>query len=320
MHLDTTVAPQLLLALRDIEVAEDRCSVRMRNRTLTGDSPRSLQQTLASAMYQLLHTGRDTENRAVRVRRDPAFERELARAVPHQETDLTVILHAAPEEGADATQLLVERDGVRVWVPTQAVQGRPQFVPGERLRMRASTMRPALSPGFFLVTGSRRPAPGVPLLRIYVHVRDAGSAGRIWSAVLGRLEDAGAHYNAKILSAPEQYPRQDSLVIYVSGESAPVGQYIADAIGGMPGVGPGTSPFTRTLAQGVAVSWEPNDPRPGATGLSFGQHRAGALAEALMTVAPNASSLERERVIADAFRAANIDPADPSRNLDSPAL
>ncbi|MEV6861386.1 T3SS effector HopA1 family protein [Streptosporangium subroseum] len=42
------------------------------------------------------------------------------------------------------------------------------------------------------------------------------------------------------------------------------------------------SVFCRRIGPGVAIAWEPDDARPAMRGLSFGQHRAGVLAQALL--------------------------------------
>src|SRR4051812_43082698 len=61
----------------------------------------------------------------------------------------------------------------------------------------------------------------------------------------------------------------------------------------------GGEPALRRDRRRSAIAWEPADTRPGMSGLSFGQHRAIAMAIGLSGEA-------------------NIDPAAPARNLDSP--
>ncbi|HWM38613.1 MAG TPA: T3SS effector HopA1 family protein, partial [Streptomyces sp.] len=93
-----------------------------------------------------------------------------------------------------------------------------------------------------------------------------------------------------------------------------------EKVSGVPGLVPSVSPFARELAPGVCTGWEPEDPRPGQAGLSFGQHRALALAEGLLAVRGRPAGAERHASVAEALTAAGIDPLEPSRNINSPEL
>ncbi|MFD7552808.1 T3SS effector HopA1 family protein [Streptomyces sp. NPDC059578] len=76
-----------------------------------------------------------------------------------------------------------------------------------------------------------------------------------------------------------------------------------------------TSVFARRLAPGVTVAGESDDSRPQTRGLSFGQHRAIVLTQALVRAGPQPLSPARA---ADALREARIDPLAPYRNTGSP--
>src|SRR5699024_4584249 len=66
----------------------------------------------------------------------------------------------------------------------------------------------------------------------------------------------------------------------------------------------------------VSVAWEPADPRPGMSRLSFGQHRASVFAKALVDAKKQGEPVVP--FLKSAFVAANIDPLTPFRNLTSP--
>ncbi|MDA5284372.1 T3SS effector HopA1 family protein [Streptomyces sp. Isolate_45] len=310
------LAPALADALARIHLSADGLTATVGPRTIEGESTRELQQRLGAALYEVFHTGRaeaDTRPRRM-APRDHGFERELAAAVPHREVRRTGVLLRAPQEPAGG-EALVSWDGVRVRVPVDRLTADGPLVPGTGVSSPASPVRPALSPGFFYAMGSREPGFGDELLRVYVHLTDPGRAPRIWGTVLERLEAAGAGYHAKVLSGPADYPRRDALVVYLGGESWGACHTVADAVRDLPGTAPDTSVFAHRLGPAAAVAWEPADPRPGAGGLSFGQHRAAALAEAAVRAASDAGTGAHA-----AFGGAGIDPGAPYRNLASPDL
>lgn len=315
----TTAAPalpgRLVRALKDVHVTEDGSTARLGARTVTSDNPREMRRLLAEAVYDVLHAGQDVDKAELPLNlRDEGFERELAAAVPHRATTTRVrTLEPGAHDDAGTGPLLVERDGVRVWVPRdQVVEGDPT-VPGGILTLRVAALRPALSPGFFMVDGSAPRPRGDRTLRVYVHVTAAEHAAPVWGPVLARLEADGVPYRSKALSARALYPRRDALVVYLTGEAADAAGCVADAVKGVDGLGAETSVFTRELAPGVSVAEEPDDPRPAMSGLSFGQHRATATAHALLDAAAGAGPLEA--LLVDALREAGADPAEPYRNL-----
>ncbi|MFF4318409.1 T3SS effector HopA1 family protein [Streptomyces sp. NPDC001568] len=329
---DAALAPALADALAGIHLSADGLTATVGPRTIEGESTRELQQRLGAGLYEVFHTGRaeaDTRPRRM-APRDHGFERELAAALPHHEITRTGILlgaprtptgiGASPAPEAPAPEALVSWDGVRVRVPVDRLTADGPLVPGAEVRSPASPARPALSPGFFYAMGSREPRFGDELLRVYVHLTDPARAPYVWGAVLARLEAAGAGYHAKVLSGPADYPRRDALVVYLGAESWGACHTVADAVRDLPGTGPDTSVFAHRLGPAAAVAWEPADPRPGAGGLSFGQHRAAALAEAAVRAAAAAGSDTDADPTRSAFAGAGIDPGAPYRNLASPDL
>ncbi|MEU9026244.1 T3SS effector HopA1 family protein [Streptomyces sp. NPDC048383] len=334
---DAALAPALADALARIHLSADGLTATVGPRTIEGESTRELQQRLGAALYEVFHTGRaeaDTRPRRM-APRDHGFERELAAALPHHEITRTGVLLRAPQppttdrgarvpeapaSEAPVPEALVSWDGVRVRVPVARLTADGPLVPGAEVRSPASPARPALSPGFFYAMGSREPRFGDELLRVYVHLTDPARAPRVWGAVLERLEAAGAGYHAKVLSGPADYPRRDALVVYLGAESRGACHTVADAVRDLPGTGSDTSVFAHRLGPAAAVAWEPADPRPGAGGLSFGQHRAAALAEAAVRAAAGAGSDTDAHPARSAFAGAGIDPGAPYRNLASPGL
>ncbi|GAA0617518.1 T3SS effector HopA1 family protein [Streptomyces crystallinus] len=304
------LAPRLVEAARGVTVAPDRSSATVGGKRIDADSSRELRRLLSNALYESLHAGLDLEDADLPFRlRDAEFERALAAAVPHAETVLRGPVHAVGESA-----YVVELGGVRVRVPADRIRTEGELAPGAVVAVANTSRRPALSPGFFLVEGTR-PHRSADLLRVYVHITEWTAAPGIWRTALEHLEEHAVTYRAKIISSKHLYPRRDALVVYLDSASSHAATALADALGHLPGVGGDTSVFTRRLRPGVATAWEPRDSAVGMDGLSFGQHRASVLAQALIETAEDPSALAA--VLHDRLTEANIDPADPSRNLDS---
>jgi hypothetical protein len=182
--------------------------------------------------------------------------------------------------------------------------------------------RPALSPGHYLVDGPTGRLRGTPILRVYLHLHSPAEAPARWHDILTALNDASVRYRAKIISTPGGYPRWDAMVVYLGPGHWHAAALIRDAAAGRPGVGRESSLFAHPLASGVAAAWDPNDPRPGHRGMSFGEHRARATAEALLRDADSDTDSDTDLAtgLAECFTAASIDPVRPARNNDSPGL
>lgn len=270
---------------------------------LVADSRPHLEARLTEWLYTHLHAGLADRNIALALaKRDRWLEQALSAAVPHSWAPVRAVLRSIGES------LLVERDGVLVHVPSDAAVRIPAV--GEPVDLLVPPARPALSPGFLFVNGSRAVDLSDAALRVYVHVSDEDSAVEVWRAVLQTLESNSIAYQAKVLSRARQYPRRDAVVVYLpSADAAPL---VADAVHDLPGVLDETSVFAERLAHGVATASEPSDARPGKAGLSFGQHRCVVLAHALLEAADRGEP--SEPAIVRAFLDAGIDPANPARN------
>lgn len=296
----------------EVTVSADLLHARVADREIVEVEERDLETKLGLALYEVLHLRRSRQVPVhARMVRDAAFEQRLAAAIPHDGIRLPTVLHRRDDEHDLA---LVEWAGVRVWVDGDRVREDPRG----RAVLHAPPEHAAISPGFLLAHGSAALVDDGPLLRAYVHVADAGAAETIWGVALRAMEAAGVAYRAKISSVPWFYPRSDTLTIYLPRGSWAAGRLVADAVRGLDGLGRRTSAFCHRLAPGVAVAWEPADRRPGRQHLSFGEHRAGVVARALVESAR--TGRQWREVLAAEWRAAGVDPAAPWRNTHSPDI
>jgi HopA1 effector protein family len=302
-------------ALRTIRVDPDCRSATVGRREVTGADLPSLRQQLAAAIYDELHAGRQPLDVPPGWSlRDPAVEARLRDVLPHRETARDVRVLDLGQELA-----LVRLDGVRVWVPRTAIAARQGPVrAGSVATVLVPAWRAALSPGFFLADGTRPCPAKEPIVRVYVHLITAEAAHDVWHAVHGLLAEIGIGYRAKVVSWPPMLPRRDGLVVYLAERDREVARGIAAVARRVAGVGPISSVFAEPLAPGVAIAWEPADPRPGMAGLSFGEHRAIALADGLVRYAKRCADGAPASVhdsVRCAFTQAGIDPGNPARNL-----
>ena len=316
----TTVAlsERLVEVLSTVDHTPGSLQVAVGEDRLDADSSRDLRQTLSGHLYHHWHTRlAAAEDTKTRFYRDAEFEQILAAHTP-MTTALRqgTLVPGSPEPAADGSPITVVLDGVRVVVPAASVVRRAN----RNVTLRVDARRPSLSPGFFLVDGSRgRFAPGTPPLRVYLSIARMESAPPVWHTVLTALEHGGHHYRAKIGSAPRLYPRADAFVVYLDGANLDLWDgdgsgAVADivrAVDNDPDLGTHSSVFARPVARGVALASEPADPRVGMSRMSFGQHRCYAVATGILDTTSDADMFVR---VHDALVAASVDPADPSRN------
>ncbi|MEU8568025.1 T3SS effector HopA1 family protein [Streptomyces pathocidini] len=289
---------------------------RVGTREVNAESLEDLKRRLATALYEVLHAGGpEATGPDSQALRDPGLERRFRAAMPHHSTRSRATVLAAVDSGSSTC--VVGLDGVRVRVPLARLPD-PLPPPGTPVTVRHDAARPALSPGFFLVHGSAGRVGSGPILRVYTHLTCPDAAEDAWAALLRHLEEQTVPYQAKILSCPRQYPRRDAAVVYLSPRFRHVATDLVRVLAGTKGLGESTSCFTEELSPGIATAHEPDDSRPGAAGLSFGQHRTAAVAEGLIAHAESPGT-PRAAAVAASLVAAGIDPADPSRNLRSPA-
>ncbi|MEN3306011.1 MAG: hypothetical protein V7603_2213 [Micromonosporaceae bacterium] len=270
---------------------------------------------LARALYHAWHTGLPPDGpRRLPGPPDPAFTQRLTAGVAHRVTPTP----AQPEPSVAVPRpgtAIVRVGGVLVRVPAGAVL--------DAATVAVPAVRPALYPGYVVVDGSRG-HPAGPVLRLYLHVADACRAPAVVRELVAAMEERSLAYRMKICADPESFPRRDALVAYLPPDAwRRVGDLAAGAAGALGAAGclrPETSLFAERLAPGISVAWEPVDNRPGMAGLSFGIHRALAVAHGVLAHARAATTgapASREDAVVAALRTASIDPAAPFRNLDT---
>ncbi|MEZ3181215.1 hypothetical protein KYY02_21760 [Streptomyces pimonensis] len=309
----------LRLALETVCIAPDGRTARVQDDEVTAGSPTAMRFALARTLYEVLHTGRGVKDReAPRTLRAPDYEARLAKATPHQGTVAAGVL---TDRRSSTGRRVVEIDGLRVGVPDSVMLRETGRTAGDAGRpvvlMNLPSARPLVSPGFFLVDGGTGRTGDGDLLRLYLRVADPDAAPGLWHAVLSALESRSAAYRAKIISNPASLPRNDGMVVYLSPDSwDAVGAVTEEAL--TTGLPEGPAPaFAHEIAPGVTAAWEPKDGRTGMRGLSFGEHRAHVVARAFVAAAEQRRERPTAAELAAACVAANVDPADPARNLDS---
>jgi hypothetical protein len=275
---------------------------------------REFRARLARTLYCRWHmrtTAPDDE--PIKSRRDLTLEKGLTAAVPHAFTMASGRLTGTDPDRPD--QLLVDRSGVRTWVPAHAVCTPGPFTAGQTISLLVPPVRPMLSPGFFLADGARGTAPDGRLCRVYLHIRDADDAVTTWRAALQVLEKHETRYRAKVVSASPLPERADGMTVYLDRDDT-------TTIAGLAGLDRGSRPrpvsiFAEQVGNGIATADEPDDPRPGMRDLSFGEHRARVIADSLTWHAITRAS-PREAAVVTALLDAGIDPANPARNTSRP--
>jgi hypothetical protein len=305
---------ELAARLAELRIDPEEYRIEVGDRTVEAPDPIAFRAQLTSALYEVWHAGITAHATALPVQwRDRAFEDDLAAGVPHRGTATPARLCPRPD-GVDPAQAVVEVNRVRLLVPAEAVSGR---TPGDEVVLDLPAVRPLLSPGFLVATGAAGGGSGgKAVLRLYVHLQAPEHAPAVWRTALEVLESRGARYRAKVLSRRARYPRRDALVVYLPQESRRHVPDLVGALDGLAGVGGATSMLARPIRPGLAMAWEPADDRPGWRRVSFGQHRAMAVARGV--VRHMGEGVELHEAVAGELTAAGVDPAEPARNLDSP--
>jgi len=291
----------VLDALRAVEVDLPANRAVVAGQGITAAGRAELRTKLAAALYDTLHAGATDD-----APEPPGFRDRLAAAVPHGFTHARGrVCSLAPGD-----EIVVELDGVRVRLPASAAASP---VAGAVTPVRIGCARPNLAPGFFLVDGSpgHGIAQGEPVLRLYLHLVEPETAIAAWRSALLLCEELGIPYRAKI---SRHLPRRDALVVYLGRPAWPAVPGIVRELSGLKGLGAAVSAYAHRIADGVAAAWDPADPRPGRQGLSFGEHRSGVIADALL--APGSREAELARALAEG----NIDATGVFRNTTSPQL
>lgn len=313
---DTLLSADLAQALAGLQVAPEQRTITIDGETLAYENAAGLRRDLTEVLYRKWHSGAAHDPGPRDIRRDLPFEKLLLEATPHRFSKTAAVVRSALLDGPLGRHALYDVGRVRIQIPAQEGAA-PLPEVGTRTTVDLPAVRPALSPGFFLVNGSAgSPAVDGHVLRIYVHIDEPAMAPTVWHAVLDRLERNRATYRAKVLAKAASFPRRDAIVVYLSHESWAHALGVVTAVADLPGLNSGRSVLTAALTDGVAYAWDPRDSRTGWDRMSFGQHRTAAVAGAVCEHVFEGADLYP--AVAAALSAANTDPLAPHRNRDSP--
>jgi len=214
----------------------------------------------------------------------------------------------------DHGELVVEHEGLRVWVEPSDVQVEAggEMTPGAAVRVRLPKELRKLSPGFYVALGDEGigPDPADPLIRVYWNL--APEAAPQFVGVATRLlNQADVPFQLKVLSDPERYDRCDAGVIYTKRRDYPAAAVPAKAVFEEVawGLNPTPPALTKRLAPGVALAEDPGG------GESYGMRRCHLLAEGVARAYEEGGATVADRLdaVVACFTDAGID-------LDAPYL
>ncbi len=210
--------------------------------------------------------------------------------------------------------ITVNRDGViyRTDVGDVRDSGGRDCESGARCRVRIAKEARGLLPGFYLAYGDADAATEPPpfLVRMYWHLRSAAAVPLMRRLTEG-LNRRGVPFRVKVLSAPEQYRRADAGVLYLEPTRVDAARddFEASYRDIAQDLRPQVPMLTAAIAPGLGVAEGPAD------GGSFGRHRCGLIASALVKafLAGRHKKPHREATVKAAFREYGLDPLHPYR-------
>ncbi|RDI43467.1 T3SS effector HopA1 family protein [Nocardia mexicana] len=305
--------------LASVDYRPGAASVGVDGIELSARTERELRQILANHIYRHWHTGIGDRRRGGTPGRNPEYEKRLIASIPHATTSLVSPVVETDFGGFGSDGILVAIDGVRVRIGSRSVVWSDEDQGLARVKVPA--VRPVLSPGYLLIYGSDGGLQGAtPGSRIYFSIASFDDAVAVWRAVVAVLESSALPYRAKVASADRLYPRTDALVVYLG--SAPVfgsgdpavalRQRLIEQSANLP-LWERTSVFGKRLAAGVATASQARDRRPYISRMSFGEHRAFAVATGVLD---GRSSSPIDHRVQAAMAEANINPGVPAENIE----
>ena len=215
-------------------------------------------------------------------------------------------------EGCSPTALELKKGYLKVVARTADCRFPEYRNPGrdEHVSLRHQKESFYRSPGYYLAFGDEPLAAdlGQELIRIYWNVDTVG-AEHLIAAVTSRLNSTRTPFQVKVLDDTRKYGRCDSAVLYLSKQdyAAFRATHAEDIFAALEGHWTDAIPaFTKRVAPGVGIAEDP------VGSASFGQHRSGLIAKAIvMDIGQDFTLGKAIEVVASHFRLSGIDPDRP---------
>jgi hypothetical protein len=219
---------------------------------------------------------------------------------------------------SSADETAVRKDGLTLIVKPDACicPDSAPLQPGLLVCLSLPGERKHISPGYYMALSNRGDPSNdaLPIVRLYWNLKREGAAIFI-SHFTRLLNDADIFFHLKVLNNPFAYTRCDAGVLYFGKADYPViSAILYDAYAKVvPYLKPDIPVFTKFIAPGIGLAEDPG------TQESFGQHRCGILADALIsTYERGVRSLTRKlETIEEHFAAKGIHLAVPYLNPGS---
>jgi HopA1 effector protein family len=210
-------------------------------------------------------------------------------------------------------RVAVSKDQVTFWTQPAGVRTRSGKVRcGDFCRVWVGKEMRQLLPGFYFAFGNGDQQDNRdtsdPLVRFYWHLT-ATAAVEYMALVTTQFNRASIPFRTKVMADPAGYVRADAGVLYLERRYFPGARRllleIHQALERQ--LRPSVPMFTKPLAAGLGLAEDPNNQ------MSFGQSRCQIAARALWSCFLHGLTDEDARLaaLAEAFRAAGLDPATP---------
>jgi hypothetical protein len=194
----------------------------------------------------------------------------------------------------DGDAIAVERPGgLRLLAPPEDCRDGAVRLPKELL---------GFSPGTYVALGDA-PGPAGALVRLSWNIAATGAVALV-TRLTYVLNGAGLPFRLELPDDPARYGRRDAAGLVLARGDFPAAvkllRPLLRALG--PHLADGAPALTKPLARGLAVAEEPGD------GRSFGVHRCGLLAEAVVTAGERRQrgAAERLALVGERFAAAGL--------------
>ncbi|CAD5990929.1 T3SS effector HopA1 family protein [Agreia sp. COWG] len=313
--LDERIAPGMAWIVNQTTMSGtgDDLRASFQDEEFVAETESELTQKISSYLYRVCHAGLIAEADSEflpALSEDRDFETQLFHAA-HRTDRIETLPVVGSIEGQDG--LVIKLQGLRVLFPSERIIS----VGDETADVLLPSVESRLSLGFMFYTTRRGAGTMSRPLRIYRHISSAAEGLEVWRHLTRWAETENLPLRAKIISAQAAFPRNDALVAYLPSEAW---HRIGDLACLLASENPAAarSIYTRPLAPGVGLAWEPFDVQGTRTQISFGEHRSAAVARGIVAGKGNRSATVA--AVRSQLLASNIDPMAVYRNLDSPPL